>query len=217
MDSVDVVNNQNVVERIVHLPLVISTYDLVSNVYCNTKNTHPYLKSVCEVAENDVQSITSAAFHSALLIIGKLEPQSKPTVVCSLKSGLITVRICIYQKILHKPSDQIIASAKEAVTGAKEAVSGTMNGAKESVSFTLSEVTDRTRGAVQDSMEKTTTVVSGGVQTVMESRVVKLMSSSMDTALSTSETLLEQYLPETEEDRGEDKGWTMFTGTGIFC
>ncbi len=111
---------------------------------------------------------------------------------------------------------QIVTSAKEAVTGAKEAVSGTMNGAKESVSSTLSEVTDRTRGAVQGSMEKTKTVVSGGVQTVMESRVVKLMSSSVDTALSTSETLLEQFLPETEE-RGEDKGWTMFTGTRYFA
>ncbi|KTF86250.1 hypothetical protein cypCar_00033226 [Cyprinus carpio] len=187
MDSVDVVNNQNVVERIVHLPLFISTYDLVSNVYCNTKSTHPCLKSVCEVAENGVKSITSAAFHSAFQIIGKLEPQSK--------------------------SNVIVASAKEAVTGAKEAASSTMNGAKESVSSTLSEVTDRTRGAV----EKTKTMVRGGVQTVMESRVVQLMSSSVNTALSTSETLLELYLPETEEDRGEDKGWTMFTGTRIFC
>ncbi len=44
---------------------------------------------------------------------------------------------------------------------------------------------------------------------MMESRVVKLMSSSVDTALSTSETLLEQFLPETEE-RGEDKGWTVY-------
>ncbi len=85
-----------------------------------------------------------------------------------------------------------------------------MNGAKESVSSTLSEVTDRTRGAVQDGMEKTKTVVSGGVQTVMESRVVKLMSSSVDTALSTSETLLEHFLPETEEERGEDKEWTVY-------
>uniref|UniRef100_A0A671PPW3 Perilipin n=1 Tax=Sinocyclocheilus anshuiensis TaxID=1608454 RepID=A0A671PPW3_9TELE len=181
MASVDVVNNQNAVERIVHLPLVISTYDLVSNVYCNTKNTHPYLKSVCEVAENGVKSITSAAFHSALLIIGKLEPQISMANDLACK-GLDKIEKTL--PILHKPSDQIL----QAVTGAKEAVSGTMNGAKESVSFTLSEVTDRTRGAVQDGMEKTTTVVSGGVQTVMESRVVKLMSSS-------------QYLPETEEDR----------------
>ncbi|KAK2881217.1 hypothetical protein Q8A67_018485 [Cirrhinus molitorella] len=198
MASVDVVNNQNVVERIVHLPLVISTYDLVSNVYCNTKNNYPYLKSVCEVAENGVKSITSAAFHSALPIIGKLEPQISMANDLACK-GLDKIEKTL--PILHKPSDQIVASAKEAVTGAKEAVSGTMNGAKESVSFTLSEVTDRTRGAVQDGVEKTKTVVSGGVQTVMESRVVKLMSSSVDTALSTSETLLEQYLPETEEER----------------
>uniref|UniRef100_A0A8C2AR20 Perilipin n=1 Tax=Cyprinus carpio TaxID=7962 RepID=A0A8C2AR20_CYPCA len=195
----DLCTTSNVVERIVHLPLVISTYDLVSNVYCNTKNNHPYLKSVCEVAENGVKSITSAAFHSALPIIGKLEPQISMANDLACK-GLDKIEKTL--PILHKPSDQIVASAKEAVTGAKEAVSGTMNGAKESVSSTLSEVTDRTRGAVQDSMEKTKTVVSGGVQTVMESSVVKLMSSSVDTALSTSETLLEQYLPETEEERG---------------
>uniref|UniRef100_A0A8C2KRX9 Perilipin n=1 Tax=Cyprinus carpio TaxID=7962 RepID=A0A8C2KRX9_CYPCA len=194
MDSVDVVNNQNVVERIVHLPLFISTYDLMSNVYCNTKSTHPCLKSVCEVAENGVKSITSAAFHSAFQIIGKLEPQISMANDLACK-GLDKIEKTL--PILHKPSDQIVASAKEAVTGAKEAASSTMNGAKESVSSTLSEVTDRTRGAV----EKTKTMVRGGVQTVMESRVVQLMSSSVNTALSTSETLLELYLPETEEDR----------------
>lgn len=89
------------------------------------------------------------------------------------------------------------------MTGAKETVTGTMNGAKETVSHKLGGVMDRTREAVQDSMEMTKTVVSGGVQTVMESKVVKLVSSGVDTALSTSETLLEQYLPETEEEKGE--------------
>ncbi|XP_051717955.1 LOW QUALITY PROTEIN: perilipin-2 [Ctenopharyngodon idella] len=192
MASVDVVNNQNVVDRIVHLPLVVSTYGIVSNVYCNTKNNHPYLKSVCEVAENGVKSITSAAFYSALPIIGKLEPQISMANDLACK-GLDKIEKTL--PILHKPSDQIVASAKEVVTGAKEVVSGTMSGAKES----LSEVMDRTRGAVQDSMEKTKTVVSCGVQTVMESSAVRLMSSRVDTALSTSETLLEQYLPETEE------------------
>lgn len=189
MASVDIVNNQNVVDRIVHLPLVISTYGMVSNVYCNTKNNYPYLKSVCEVAENGVKSITSAAFYSALPIIGKLEPQISMANDLACK-GLDKIEKTL--PILHKPSDQIV---KEAVTGAKEAVSGTMNGAKES----LGEVMDRTRGAVQGGVEKTKTVVSGRVQTVMESKAVKLMSNRVDTALSTSETLLEQYLPETEE------------------
>ena len=78
-----------------------------------------------------------------------------------------------------------------------------MNGAKDTVSHTLNGVVGRTRGAVQESMVKTRLVVSGGVYTVMESRVGKLVSSGMDTALSTSETLVERYLPEPEVEQGE--------------
>lgn len=89
------------------------------------------------------------------------------------------------------------------VTSAKDAVTGRVSGAKDSVSGTLSSVVQRTRGAVQDGVEKTKAVVSGGVSTVLESRVVQLVSSGMDTALSTSENLVEHYLPLTEEEMGE--------------
>lgn len=108
---------------------------MVSDVYCNTKNTHPYLKSVCEVAENGVKSITSAAFHSALPIIGKLEPQSKSTdwffswnqgwlhwkriyqkllcpSVVSIANDLACKGLDKIEKtlpILHKPSDQVFS------------------------------------------------------------------------------------------------------------
>ncbi|KAI7814991.1 putative perilipin-2, partial [Triplophysa rosa] len=198
MASVDVMTNQNVVARVANLPLIISTYDIVSNVYCHTKDNHPYLKSVCEAAENSVKTFTSAAFNTALPYIGKLEPQISLANTLACK-GLDKIEKTL--PILHKPSDEIVANAREAVTGAKETVTGTMNGAKETVSHKLSGVMDRTREAVQDSMEITKTVVSGGVQTVMESKVVKLVSGGVDTALSTSETLLEQYLPETEEEK----------------
>ncbi|XP_051570559.1 perilipin-2-like [Myxocyprinus asiaticus] len=198
MASMEVITNQNVVARVAHLPLVISTYDMVSNVYCNTKDNHPYLKFFCEVAENGVKTITSAALNSALPFIGKLEPQISLANTLACK-GLDKIERTL--PILHKPSDQIVTNAREAVTGAKEAVTGTMNGAKETVSHTLSGVMDKTRGAMQDGMGKTRTVVSGKVQTVMESRMLKLVSSGVDTALSTSETLVEQYLPGTEEEK----------------
>lgn len=58
---------------------------------------------------------------------------------------------------------------------------------------------ERTRGAVQGGMERTRAVV-------LESRVVRLVRSGVDTALSTSESLVEQYLPGTEEELGE-AGW----------
>lgn len=89
-----------------------------------------------------------------------------------------------------------------------------MNGAKETMSHTLSHVMVRTRGVVQESVEKTRTVVTGGVNTMMESRVAKLLSSGVDTALSTSETLIERYLPAAEDSQGESAFWFIVVNTG---
>ncbi len=89
------------------------------------------------------------------------------------------------------------------VTSAKDAVTGKVSGAKDTVSDTLSSAVVKTRDVVQDGVEKTKAVVSGSVSTVLESRVARLVSSGVDTALSTSENLMEQYLPLTEDELGE--------------
>lgn len=64
-------------ERVSSLPLVSSTYGLVSSVYASTKHTHPYLRSVCEAAEQGVRSLGSVVFVTASPIIHRLEPQSE--------------------------------------------------------------------------------------------------------------------------------------------
>ncbi|XP_041738418.1 perilipin-2-like isoform X1 [Coregonus clupeaformis] len=190
MESVKVVNNQNVVERVASLPLVSSTYDMVSSAYCTTKDNHPYLKSMCEVAELGVRTITTVALTGAAPIIGKLEPQIAMANDLACK-GLDKIEKTL--PILHQPSEQIVANAKDAVT-----VSVTV--AKDSVSHTLTSAVDRTRGAVQDSVQMTRAAVSGSVNTVMESRMAQMVSSGMDTALTTSESLVDQYLPRTEDE-----------------
>ncbi|KAM3857601.1 perilipin-2 [Diretmus argenteus] len=195
MAAVDVVSNQNVVERVTSLPLVSSTYGLVSSVYSNTKDNHPYIKSMCEVAEQGVRTVTSAALTAA--IIDKLEPQISIANDLACK-GLDKIEQT--WSILHQPSEQIVASAKDAVTSAKDVVSVTVTGAKDTVSDTLTSVVEKTRGAVQDGMEMTKAVVNGSVNTVLESRVAWLVSSGVDTALTTSESLVDQYLPLTEDE-----------------
>uniref|UniRef100_G3Q7U9 Perilipin n=1 Tax=Gasterosteus aculeatus aculeatus TaxID=481459 RepID=G3Q7U9_GASAC len=163
----------NVVERVTSLPLVSSTYGLVSSAYSTTKDTHPYIRSVCEAAEQGVRTITSVAVITASPIIGKLELQ------ISIANNLACKGLDRIEKtlpILNQPSEQIVSSAKGAVTG-------TVSGARDTVSDTLTNVVDKTRAAVS---------------TVLESRVARLVSSSVDTALSTSESLVEQYLPLTE-------------------
>ncbi|XP_054655895.1 perilipin-2-like [Dunckerocampus dactyliophorus] len=68
-------SHQNVVKRVGHLPVLSSTYGLVSSVYSITKGIHPYIGSVCEAAEVGVWSVTSVALETASPIICKLEPQ----------------------------------------------------------------------------------------------------------------------------------------------
>ncbi|XP_058679442.1 perilipin-2 isoform X3 [Ammospiza nelsoni] len=188
---------QNIVSRVANLPLVSSTYDMVSTAYITTKDNYPYLKSVCEIAEKGVKTITSVAMTSAMPIIQKLEPQ---IVVANNYACIGLDKIEERLPILNQPTDKVVANAKDVVVGAREAVTTTVTGAKETVAHTITGVVGKTKEAVQDSVEMTKSVVSGSINTVLGSRVVQMVSSGVDSALTKSETLVDQYLPLTEAE-----------------
>ncbi|XP_008989056.2 perilipin-2 isoform X3 [Callithrix jacchus] len=197
MASVAVDPQPSVVTRVVNLPLVSSTYDLMSSAYVNTKDQYPYLKSVCEMAEKGMKNITLVALTSALPIIQKLEPQIAIANTYACK-GLDRMEERL--PILNQPSTQVVANAKGAMTGAKDAVTTTVTGAKDSVASTITGMLDKTKGAVTGSVVKTKSVVSGSINTVLGSRMMQLVSSGIENALTKSELLVEQYLPLTEEE-----------------
>ncbi|XP_041508986.1 perilipin-2 isoform X1 [Microtus oregoni] len=195
MASVAIDPQPSVVTRVANLPLVSSTYDLVSSAYISTKDQHPYLRSVCEMAEKGVKTVTSVAVTSALPIIQKLEPQIAVANTYACK-GLDRIEEKL--PILNQPTAEIVANAKGAVTGAKDAVTTTVAGAKDSVASTLTGVVDKTKGAVTGSVERTKSVVNGGINTVLGSRMAQLVSSGVENALAKSELLVDQYLPLTQ-------------------
>ncbi|NWI37067.1 PLIN2 protein, partial [Picathartes gymnocephalus] len=188
---------QNIVSRVANLPLVSSTYDMVSTAYITTKDNHPYLKSVCEMAEKGVKTITSVAMTSAMPIIQKLEPQ---IVVANNYACIGLDKIEERLPILNQPTNKVVANAKDVVVGAREAVTTTVTGAKETVAHTITGVVGKTKEAVQDSVEMTKSVVNGGISTVLGSRVVQMVSSGVNSALTKSETFVDQYLPLTEAE-----------------
>ncbi|XP_050013342.1 perilipin-2 isoform X1 [Alexandromys fortis] len=197
MASVAIDPQPSVVTRVANLPLVSSTYELVSSAYISTKDQHPYLRSVCEMAEKGVKTVTSVAVTSALPIIQKLEPQIAVANTYACK-GLDRIEERL--PILNQPTAEIVANAKGAVTGAKDAVTTTVAGAKDSVASTLTGVVDKTKGAVTGSVERTKSVVNGGINTVLGSRMAQLVSSGVENALAKSELLVDQYLPLTQEE-----------------
>uniref|UniRef100_A0A8B9GJK5 Perilipin n=1 Tax=Amazona collaria TaxID=241587 RepID=A0A8B9GJK5_9PSIT len=203
---------QNIVLRVVNLPLVSSTYDMVSTAYSTTKENHPYLKSVCEIAEKGVKTITSVAATSAMPIIQKLEPQ---IVVANNYACIGLDKIEERLPILNQPSDKVVANAKGVVVGAREAVTTTVSGAKETVAHTITGVMGKTREAMQDSVEMTKSVVNGSINTVLGSRVLQIVSSGVDSALTKSETLVDQYLPLTEAELEKEAGKVEGFETGV--
>uniref|UniRef100_A0A670Z3S2 Perilipin n=1 Tax=Pseudonaja textilis TaxID=8673 RepID=A0A670Z3S2_PSETE len=192
----------NVADRVASLPLVSSAYDMVSAAYTSTKESHPYVKSVCDMAEKGVKTIASVAVSGAQPILNKLEPQISTANEYALK-GLDKLEEKL--PILQQPTDKIISGTKDLVTGAKEAVSSTVSGMVDKTKEVVQGGVDITRSAVQSGVEMTRSAVSSSVNTVMESSVAQMVSSNLEAALGKSEEMVDHYLPMTDEELGESQ------------
>ncbi|XP_072100600.1 perilipin-2-like [Mobula birostris] len=181
---------QNVVNRVTNLPLVSSAYDMVSAAYNNTKENHPYVKTVCDVAEQGVKAISAVAASGAKPIMNKLEPQI----------AAANEYACMGLDKLEEKLPILQQSTPQVVADTKELVSSTITGAKDAVSNTVTGVVDMAKGAVHSSIEKTKNAVAGGVNTVMTSRVGQMVATGVDSALNKSEEMVDHYLPLTEEE-----------------
>ncbi|NXD94160.1 PLIN3 protein, partial [Chaetorhynchus papuensis] len=214
---------QSIGTRVANLPLVSSAYDMVSSAYACTKESHPYVRSVCDAAEKGVKTLTAAAVSGAQPLLTRLEPQISTANEFACK-GLDKLEEKL--PILQQPPEKLIsdtkllvtstvtgakdvltstvAGAKDAVSstvaGAKDAVTSRVTGAKDAVTSRVTGVMDMTKGAVQGGMELTRSAVSSGVNTVMGSTVGQMVASGVDSVLGKSEELVDHYLPMTDEE-----------------
>ncbi|XP_044848202.1 perilipin-3-like [Mauremys mutica] len=176
---------QNVLRRVASLPLVNSAYDLAATAYASTKESHPYVRSICDMAEKGVTSITNAAVSSAQPVVTKLEPE-----VTTAEEGVSEVPDKVEENL---PIQQ---TADEATSETQELASSRLIDVKE----TMIRMVDMTKEAVQDSMKTTKSVVTDSMSTVVESRMGQLAISGMEAVLEKSEELLDHYLPMTDDE-----------------
>ncbi|KAM9330576.1 perilipin-3-like [Gastrophryne carolinensis] len=188
---------QNAVERVAGLPLVNSAVSMVSGVYSSTKESHPYIRSVCDVAEKSAKTLTDVAVTSSKPLLSRLEPQIASANELACK-GLDKLESTL--PILQQPTEKVVSDAKSLVTGARNAVIGavtsTVTGARDTVTSAVSGVMGVAAGAFQGSIDATRSVVS----TVMESQVGQFVTSSLNVVLDKSEEWVDHYLPMTDEE-----------------
>ncbi|XP_075718713.1 perilipin-3-like isoform X3 [Rhinoderma darwinii] len=187
---------QNVVGRVTHLPLVSSACSVVSAAYNSTKDSHPYIRDVCHVAEKGAKTLTDAAVTGSKPLLSRLEPQIATANELACK-GLDKLESTL--PILHQPTEKVVSDTKELVTGARDTVVGTVTGARDTVTSAVSGIMGMAAGAVQGSMDVTRSVVSS----VMDTHVGQFVTSSLDTVLGKSEEWADHYLPMTDEELSE--------------
>ncbi|NWW99993.1 PLIN3 protein, partial [Caloenas nicobarica] len=112
------------VNQVANLTLVSSARDMASTAYASTKDSHPYIRTVCDAAEKGVRSVTEATASCVQPVLASLEPHVAAASEYASK-GLDKLGEKL--PLLQKPVEQIILDTKELVssrvTDAKDAVS----------------------------------------------------------------------------------------------
>ncbi|XP_016053463.1 PREDICTED: perilipin-5 [Miniopterus natalensis] len=114
-------DQQNVVHRVVALPLVRATCTAVSDAYSAAKDKHPLLGSACRLAEHCVCSLTTSALDHAQPLLSHLQPQLATVNDLACK-GLDKLEEKL--PFLQQPSEMVVTSAKGAVASSMTGVVG---------------------------------------------------------------------------------------------
>ncbi|NXF62677.1 PLIN3 protein, partial [Ciccaba nigrolineata] len=112
------------VNKVANLTLVNSACDMVSTAYAFTKESHPYIRSVCDATEKGVKSVTEATASCVQPVLTTLEPHVAAASECASK-GLDKLGEKL--PLLQKPVEQVLFDTKELVSSgladAKDTVS----------------------------------------------------------------------------------------------
>ncbi|XP_026502267.1 perilipin-3-like [Terrapene carolina triunguis] len=188
---------QNLVSRVASLPLVSAAYDVVSTTYTSIKETHPVIRSICDVAETGVRTITSATVSGAQPILDQQAPQVSTASDYACES---LDKLEEKLPVLQQPDDKVASDAEELVsstlTSDKDAICSTDTGVKDEVTSMVGVA----KGAVQESVEVTKSAVTSSMSTVVGSSMGQTILSGVDLELETSESLVDHYLPMTDEE-----------------
>ncbi|XP_062827651.1 perilipin-3 isoform X1 [Anolis carolinensis] len=168
-----------VIKKVAELPLVSSTYEMVSATYTSAKKSHPAIQAVCDMAEVGVKAIATTAASGAQPFLDKLEPQIAAVDTLACKSlDVLQERFPVVQQTVEK----VVSNAKGLLT--------------ESLAPVYTKVTE----AAQESIEMASSTVRNGVHTVMETSMGQMVSNGVSEMINKSDIWIDKYLPITDSE-----------------
>uniref|UniRef100_A0A8C3T3A6 Perilipin n=1 Tax=Chelydra serpentina TaxID=8475 RepID=A0A8C3T3A6_CHESE len=170
---------QNVVSRVANLPLISSACDLVSMAYTSTKESHPHIRSLCDVAAKGVKTVTEATINCAQPVLTSLEPQIAAANEFACK-GLDKLEKKL--PILQQLTDKVLLDTKELVRGTRDAMNSR-----------VTKMLDKT-------MQAAKSTVTSGMSTVMGSRVGPMAMSGAEAVQGKSADPVDHFLPIADDE-----------------
>ncbi|KFQ17233.1 Perilipin-3, partial [Merops nubicus] len=189
------------VNRVSSLPLLSSAFNLVSSAYNHTKESHPCLSGVCNVAETVAAVAVGSVLGGAQPILNQLEPQIALVNEYACK-GLDQLEENL--PFLHQPADKVISDTKQLVSTKVTSAMDAACEAKAAMADKVTEAVDLTKNVVGDSVKMTRSMVTSTVNSAVEAaQVSQAVAGGVESVLGISEDLVDQYLPMTEEELGQ--------------
>ncbi|XP_031979349.1 perilipin-1 [Corvus moneduloides] len=177
---------ENVLQRVLQLPVVSSTCETLQRKYSSTKESHPLMASVCEVYERGVQGAGALAMWGMEPVVRRLEPQF--TVANNLACrGLDHLE----EKIpaLQYPVDKLASELKDTISCPLQSAKSTIGSSVDKIIELAAEGYEATKNTVETTAKYT-----------RKNSVTQMAAAGVDTALGGLEKLMEYLLPEEDEE-----------------
>ncbi|KAF3818032.1 hypothetical protein GH733_014904 [Mirounga leonina] len=180
---------ENVLQRVLQLPVVSGTCECFQKTYTSTKEAHPLVASVCNAYEKGVQGASSLAAWSMEPVVRRLSTQfiAANELACR---GLDHLE----EKIpaLQYPPEKIASELKDTI-------STHLRSARNSISVPIASTSDKVLGAALASYELASGVAKDTAEYAANTRAGRLASGGADLALGSVEKMVEFLLPSAKE------------------
>ncbi|XP_038669531.1 perilipin-2-like isoform X2 [Scyliorhinus canicula] len=184
-------SKENFIRRLSSLLAITSTCDIFYNVYQTTKDKYAVVASVLEISEGGIKRTTALARKTMQPVLQKLQPQIAGANDYACK-GLDHLEAKF--PVLHQDATKIACDVKEMAIRRMKSI-------RDEVASSILHVSDKAAHVVTCSLEKTKVLVNGSVTSALSSKIGRSLTHGADAALSTSEELVDSYLPREVENR----------------
>ncbi|XP_027759424.1 perilipin-3-like [Empidonax traillii] len=185
------------VNRVTSLPLLNSAFNLVSSAYNYTKESHPCLSGVCNVAETVAAVAVGSVVGGAQPILNQLEPQIALVNDYACK-GLDQLEETL--PFLQQPADKVLSDTKQLVSTKVTSAMDAACEARGAVAEKVTEAVDLTKSVVGDSVKLTRSVVTSTVNSAVEAAqgAKELVTSKVTEAVDVTKHMVEDSVDKTK-------------------